>query len=187
MDEADARITLPDLQNMGFTGKEIRFWLLSGHYRKPVTFSTERLENARRGLSRINRCIEGLMNVGNPGDSHPETDQIVYDLRTGFVSAMDDDLNIANALAALYKTLHRINTLVAGPGLNFADAAKMLEAVRQIDAVLKVMDFNPKAENPEVQTLIQERETARKAKNWELADSIRDRLKALGVSLQDKK
>jgi cysteinyl-tRNA synthetase len=187
MDEADARITLPDLLNRGFAGKEIRFWLLSGHYRKPVTFSTERLENAKRGLNRINRLIESLMKAGNPGVSHPETDQIVYDLRHGFVSAMDDDLNIANALAALYKIMHRINQLVADHSVNSGDAAKILEAVRQIDVVLNVMDFNPKPRDPEVQDLIREREGAREAKNWALADSIRDRLKALGVSLQDKK
>ncbi|MBU4316829.1 MAG: cysteine--tRNA ligase [Proteobacteria bacterium] len=187
MDEEEARITLPDLLALGFTGKEIRFWLVSAHYRKTITFSVERLENARRGLNRIDRLIQSLMRVEGNRPSHPETDQLLYDIRNGFVSAMDDDLNIANALAAIYKSMHRINQLVADNGLNPGDAGKMVDAFRQIDGVLQVMDFNPKPEDPVVQALILQREIAREEKNWALADRIREQLTAQGILLQDKK
>ena len=187
MDEADARITLPDLLEMGYTGREVRYWLISGHYRKALTFSTERLENAKRGLNRVDRLIQTLINVKSGGPSFGELDQILYDIRQGFISAMDDDLNISAALASTFKIIRRANRLIQDKQLNTEDASKIVEAFRQIDDVLRIFDFGDRLMDPEIQKLIEQRQRARSEKNWDLADEIREKLRSMGVSIHDKK
>ena len=187
MDDNEARITLPVLLDAGYTGREIRFWLISGHYRKPIIFSSERLEDARRGLLRIDRLMQNLVQINGQGPSYPELDQILYDIKNGFVSGMDDDLNISVALAALFKIIRKINQLISESQLNKGDTEKIIDAFRQVDSVLKVFDFKDALSDARVQELIQQREQARKEKNWALADQIRDQLKSMDISIQDHK
>ena len=94
VNEQGAGETLSDLTVMGYTGREIRYWLISGHYRKPITFSKEHLENAKSSLKRIDSCTNSLVHMKPGGSPYPELDQLLYDIKQGFVSAMDDDLNI---------------------------------------------------------------------------------------------
>jgi len=187
MDEQDARITLPDLLNRGYSGREIRYWLLSGHYRKPVTFSTERLEDAKRGLKRMDRLVQLLTNVRSDVPSFVELDQVIYDIRHGFIRAMDDDLNISAALASTYRIVRQVNHLVQENKVNTDDAAKIMDAFRQIDSVLKILDFGDDLSDPEVQRLISQREKARAEKNWDIADKIREQLRSMGIVPQDQK
>ena len=187
MDEEEARITLPDLMDMGYTGREVRYWLIAGHYRKPLTFSIERLNNAKRGLQRMDRLIQALMNVKSNGASYEELDQILYDIRQGFISAMDDDLNISAALASIFKIIRQANRLIENNRLNVEDAEKIVAAFRQIDEVLHIFDFGDQLMDPEIQKLMGQRQIARSDKNWILADEIREKLRSMGVSIQDKK
>jgi cysteinyl-tRNA synthetase len=96
LDEKSAGLTMVDLMNMGYSGRVIRFWLLSSHYRKPIPFSKERLDNARRAVERLDQCMSNLRNV-KQGQPYAELEQLLYDLKNGFSSAMDDDLNISAA------------------------------------------------------------------------------------------
>lgn len=187
MDKQNARITLPDLLEEGYSGNEIRFWLLSGHYRKPITYSNERLEDAKRGLKRIERFIQSLVQVRSDAPSFSEIDQIIYDIRNGFTSAMDDDLNISVALASIYKIIRKLNPLIWNNELNAHDASRILEAFRQIDSVLNILSFYEDLSVPEIQRLIAQREKARTEKNWETADKLRDQLRSMGIDLQDQK
>ena len=187
MDDDETRITLPFLLDAGYTGRDIRFWLLSGHYRKPITFSSERLEDARRGLNRIDRLMQSLVQINDNGPGYAELDQILYDIKNGFTSSMDDDLNISAALASLFKIIRKINRLISENQLNKTDAGKIIDAFQQVDSVLKVFDFKEALSDTNVLELLKQRETARKEKNWALADKIRDQLTAMGVALQDKK
>ena len=187
MDDDDARITLPFLLDAGYTGREIRFWLISGHYRKPITFSSERLEDSRRGLNRIDRLMQSLVQISEQGPGYGEIDQILYDIKNGFISGMDDDLNISAALASLFKIIRKINQLIFAKQLNKEDAKKIIQAFQQVDSVLKVFDFKNEVTDAKVLELLAQRETARKDKNWALADQIRDQLTAKGINLQDKK
>ncbi len=187
VDEQGAGQTLSDLTDRGYTGREIRYWLISGHYRKPITFSENRLENAKRSLKRLDSCINSLIHIKPGGLSFPELDQLLYDIKQGFVSAMDDDLNISAAMASIFKNVKKINILVFEKRLNPDDALKILDAFRNLDVVLKIFDFEDAVHDPEVKRLIKEREQARLDKNYPLADRIRDQLKARGVILKDPK
>jgi cysteinyl-tRNA synthetase len=178
--------TLTDLINQGYAGRVIRYWLFSSHYRKPITFSSDRLADAQRALKRIDRCIYGLQNL-KQGQSYPEIKQLLYDLKHGFINAMDDDLNISAAMASIFKIVKKINTLVLEEKMDPEGAAKTLDTFRTIDSVLNIIDFGEAFSDHEVQTLIKERDKARAEKNWDLADQIRTRLRSRGVIVQDRK
>jgi len=181
-----AQLTLEALTKMGFIGREIRYWLISGHYRKPITFSPDRLEEARRSLKRFDTCIHGLMNISE-GDGFPETSQLVYDLKQGFTAAMDEDLNTSAALASIFKVVKRINRLITEKRLNAANARVLLDAFRKIDGVLKIFDFGESVDDPKAQSLLKQRQEARRNGNWELADRLRDELQVMGIQIRDEK
>ncbi|QTA91110.1 cysteine--tRNA ligase [Desulfonema magnum] len=186
VDENGTRMTLDEVRDKGYSGKDIRYWLLSGHYRKPLIFSEDRLDFARHSLKRLNTCVHALLNI-KQGDSYPELDQLLYDIKQGFVQAMDDDLNISAAMASIFRHIKKINTLLLEKKISPDDAFKITDVFRSIDSVLNMFDFGDELSAPEIQTLIKEREKARAAKNWELADKIREQLISRGVTIRDGK
>ena len=186
VDESKERLAVSDLVDMGYSGREIRFWLISGHYRKPVIFSIERLEDARRSLTRLDTCIHALADVKG-GEPYPEIDQLLYDIKNGFTSALDDDLNISVALSSIFRIVRQINVLVVNKMIDPDGASKILDAFRYIDSALNILDFKNSAVDPEVERFLKERENARKDKNWRLADSLRDKLESMGVTIKDQK
>ncbi len=184
VDEKGDALTIQALLDMGFTGREIRYWLISVNYRKPVLFSVARLNRVRKTLKRLDACIRALKNVRR-GNSYAELDQLCYDIKNGFTSAMDDDLNISAALAALFSVVKRINTLILEDDIDAAGAEKVLETLARINAVLNIFEFEDETENPAVQQLMAERKRARQARDWTLADRLRDQLLKMGVVPRD--
>lgn len=187
VDEQGAGATLSDLMDMGCSGREIRYWLLSAHYRKPVIFAKESLEDAKRSLKRLDTCITSLIQLTNESVVYADIDQLLYDLKHGFIRSMDDDLNISAAMASIFNIVRRVNILIKEDQLGSDDAAKILDAFRNIDSVLKIFNFETERYEPEVKHLLQERERARSEKNWTLADKIRDQLQEKGVTIKDHK
>jgi cysteinyl-tRNA synthetase len=185
LDEHAAGLTIAELVNMGYSGRVIRFWLLSSHYRKPIPFSKERLADAGRALERLDRCISNLRCVKH-GDAYADIEQLLYDLKNGFMSAMDDDLNISAALAAIFTIVKKVNTLILNKQLNSTDAAKIVDGFRNINAVLKVFNFFDAYSDPDIQRLLKKRESARAAAKWDVADKIRDELRSRGIPVQDQ-
>ena len=178
--------TIAFLQDQGYTGKEIRYWLLATHYRKPVKFSLDRLESAKRSLKRWQACLQALYRIKD-GQPYPDMDQLLYDIKNGFLGALDDDLNISAALAAIFKQIKKINTLISARKIDDKDAQKILDAFRSIDTVLNVLEFEQPAIDLAVAQLIKQRDQARRAQNWELADKLRQQLMAHGIQLRDEK
>ncbi|WP_319524303.1 cysteine--tRNA ligase [uncultured Desulfosarcina sp.] len=184
VDEGDA-LTIQALLDQGFTGRQIRYWLLSVNYRKPVLYSVERLKRVRKTLERLDACVQALKTVRS-GKPYGELDQLCYDIKNGFTTAMDDDLNISAALAVLFTVIKRINTLIVEGEIDPDGAGRILETLERIDTVLNIFDFSDETENPEVQRLIDERNRARQARDWELADRLRDQLLEMGVVPRDE-
>jgi cysteinyl-tRNA synthetase len=178
---------LAALAGQGVSGREIRYWLLSVHYRKPLAYSTERLADARRGLQRLDRCVQALLRVRG-GRACPDLDQLMYDLRQGVRRAFDDDLNLPGALTALFLGVKRINTWLAEDRMDARGAGRLLALLRDIDSVLAIFDFDAVDAAPEeTRTLIAARERARAERDWALADRLREELLARGVRVQDAK
>ncbi len=185
VDEA-TNLTLDTLTQLGFSGREIRYWLLSNNYRKPITFSPNHLENARRSLKRLDACIQTLMNI-TKGTPYPEIDQLIYDLKNGFSTAMDVDLNISAALVSIFNVVKQANRLNKEDRINTDNARKLIDTFKNIDKVLNIFDFASTGANEEIEVLIKKRNLARADKDWDLADKIRKELLEKGIQIRDDK
>ncbi len=177
---------LADLTALGFSGRAVRFWLLSTHYRKPLAYSPERLKNADTALKRWDDCVQALT-VLSHGEPYPELDQLLYDLRTGFTQSVEDDLNISGAVAVIFKCVRKVNGLLSVGKLDPTGAGRVLEALERINSVLNLFDFSRRPFPAELERLIEEREQARLERNWELADRLRETLRSRGVVVKDQK
>jgi len=187
---ADARdelpVTLEELVRGGASGRAIRFWMLATHYRKTLMYSKARLANAELSLKRLDTCIQNLYEA-KEGRAYPELNQLLYDIRNGFSQAMDDDLNVSAALAAVFSIVRRINRLLQADELHRADAMQLIEAFRQVDRVLDIFDFEKAPPPEDVAALIARRDAARAARDWATADRIREELLAHGIAVKDHK
>ncbi|NPV05248.1 MAG: cysteine--tRNA ligase [Syntrophaceae bacterium] len=177
-------LTVADLVRQGYRGSEIRYFLLSSHYRKPLNFSPGAMETARNTVEKLNEFVQRLIHF-TPGAGCPDTDQYVYDLRHRFAEAMDDDLNISAALAVLFGFVKRVSAPLARNAFSPKERDRILEALRSIDSVLAVMDFEEERLDEEAQRLIDLRNEHRRNRKWKEADEIRDRLLAMGVEIKD--
>jgi cysteinyl-tRNA synthetase len=178
--------SLEALVGMGFSGRVVRYWLLSTHYRKPLVFSPGGLRNAEAALRRLDNCLRTLSQLRG-GRPYPELDQLLYDLRSGFRSHMDDDLNVSGAIAVLFQAVRRINTLLAAGSLDAAGARQVLSAFEKIDGVLHIFDVDAHRLPEAVEALAARRDRARRDRDWALADRLREELRELGVVVKDPK
>jgi len=178
--------TVAELIDQGISGREIRFWLLSSHYRKPLVFSLDALAQARRSLARIDRCVEMLKNMAQTREGAP-IDQLLYDLKHGFYAAMDDDLNSSTAMGVIFKIIRRINTLNNKGRLGKSAAGQICDQFNQIDQVLNLLVKRPDVDDPEVRQLIDMQKKARQARDFEKADALRAQLRSRGIQIRDEK
>jgi cysteinyl-tRNA synthetase len=180
--------TLRDLLAKGFTGREIRYLLLTAHYRETFNFTLEGLQGARTALARIDECVGKLREIAGR-DTLPrvQADQQVgpTNMVSQFTAALDDDLNISAAWAAVFDWVRNMNRRLAENSLSPADAAAALVVWEKIDSVLGV-GAKSEAEIPaEILALAGARTAAKKAKDFKRADAIRDELKAKGWLIED--
>lgn len=177
-------MTIEDLEMKGFSGKEVRFFLLSLHYRKSLNFTWGALETAKNTVRRINGFIQRLLRSPD-GAGYPDTDQLLYVLNKQFADEMDDDLNISGALAVLFDFVKRVNPPLANGLLSSKEKENVLETMRKIDSVLGVMNFQEQNLAPEAFRLLQAREDFRKKTDWEASDKIRKQLMEMGIEVHD--
>ena len=180
-------VTMDDLRQSGHGGRDVRFFLLGMNYRKPFSYSVSALQMARNTIKKMDTFISRLQTIRNAAPNFPEVDQLIYDLNHAFERALDDDLNISGALAALFEFIGAVNAPLAGEKISGEDARKILEALQKINDVLQVMDFKKPIDDRQIDELIQKREKARQAGLWQEADLLRNRLAGLGVDVLDSR
>ena len=186
-DAHDNEYSIRKILERGYTGREIRYWLISRHYRKPISFSWEKLDMAKETVSNMDRFVAKLDHC-RAGQPQPEIDQMVYDLRYNFIKSMDDDFNIAPALAAIFQFTSQVNRIMDRQGLAQEDKERIKEYLDGINSVVGVMDLAPARPDKGVEELIFKREEARRVKDWETADRIRRELEEnMGIELIDTK
>ncbi len=180
-------ITLRDLLNQGYSGREVRYWLLSTHYRKPLHFSLKTLETSRKTLKRLDEFVQKLYSRQAGQEEHPEVGEALYLFKTRFKRAMDDDLNIAAALSALFKLIRALNPVFIEKRITPEEFLEIDLVLKQTNTVLEIFDF-PDRELPlEVRDMLEQREQARQRKEFTEADRIRDQICARGYRIIDLK
>jgi cysteinyl-tRNA synthetase len=178
---------LRDLLAKGFTGHEIRYLLLTAHYRETFNFTFEGLQSARTALSRISTFM--LLLFESKGKH--ETAELDTDLLTEFCEAMDDDLNVSRAWGVVFEWIRKTNRLIAEGKLSEQAAAKCYMTWMELDKIfgigIKGIErlVSEDAADPILLNLLEAREAARKTKNFKRADEIRDELKSKGWTIED--
>jgi cysteinyl-tRNA synthetase len=172
--------TLRDLLAKGFAGREIRYLLLTAHYRETFNFTLEGLQAARAALARIDECLTRLRELGGAAKADGD-----LSLLGEFSNALDDDLNISGAWGAIFEWVRQMNRRLAENSLDAAAAATALVTWDKLDSVLGVGAPRELEVPAEIAALVEARLAARKARDFKRADAIRDELKAKGWAIED--
>lgn len=190
--------TLRDLLDQGFSGEEVRYLLLQGHYRTQLNFTQEGLHASRQSLKRLRDFICRLEDPSYPDDIiHPEVATACQSFLETFITSLTNDLNISSSLAALFDFIRKINSSIDqhtgiqtetdSSVFSKQDAQHILALLRKIDQVLGVLPFSQPDIPEEVLLLVEQREAARKVKNWQEADRLRDEILSRGFAIEDGK
>ncbi|MBQ2818433.1 MAG: cysteine--tRNA ligase [Clostridia bacterium] len=168
----------------------IRLFLLSAHYRSPINFSEDLVEQSKNGLERLyNAKADYEFALTNAADIELTEDQKAFiaslpDFEAKYCEAMDDDFNTANAIGVIFELVSAAN-IVVKPGLNKAVAKAALDMLLKLTDVLGLLKKDKTGADDEIMQLVEKRQQARKAKDWATADAVRDQLKAMGYVIED--
>lgn len=176
-----------------FDYEVIRFFMLSAHYRSPINFSAELLEQAQNGLERIYNCLDNLLYLREHAedremsDSEKAIQKRLLEIKGKFIEGMEDDINTADAIAAIFDMVKEVNSNITAntnpskPIIEFSNSL-----IRELGAVLGIAQKQKENNiDSEIEELINQRQQARTEKNWKLSDEIRDKLKDMGIALED--
>ena len=167
----------------------IRYLMIASQYRSPVNYSTDIIEQCKASLTRLYTCRDSIdFALENAAEGEADADLLtLFDKRREqFKAAMDDDLNTADAIAAVFELVRDINTGVIAAKANKGACTAAAEIFDELCGVLGLV-YNRKKESldDEIEALIAKRTQARKDRDWALADKIRDELKSQGIVLED--
>lgn len=168
----------------------IRYFLISSHYRSPINYSIDIIEQCQSALDRLYTCRESLdfaiKNAKSDIDDDEEILKLIASAKNEFIKAMDDDLNTADGIAAVFNLVSTINTEIINKEVSLNVCKKAAEMFDELTGVLGLL-YNRKSNDidDDIEKLIEQRQTARANKDWATADKIRDELKAKGIILKD--
>jgi len=174
-----------ELLEEGVSPRALRYALISVNYRQPLEYTDESLAAATAAIERLDTLESTLDTYREERPDAADLDGVLAAARSGFEAALDDDLNVSAALAALFDVVRELNRRIADRALSTADAAKALGLLRDLDRVLAILP-DEAAELPAgAAELLAAREAARAGRDWAASDRLRDELAALGVAVED--
>ncbi|KPA10444.1 cysteinyl-tRNA synthetase [Candidatus Magnetomorum sp. HK-1] len=186
--ENEESLGLQDLLDQGYSGRLIRFWLLSRNYRKPIKFKESDLQHARNSLNRFDNCLIALQGISNNAKPFKELDSFIDQVIKDFTQAMDDDLNISSALVVLYTAIRQIHLKINKAIISTEDAQKLMNMFETFNIVLNIITpESSQPDDPEITQLINERYDCRKKGDFERADQIRKILNDRGIQVRDER
>src|SRR6266850_1527649 len=182
--------TIPDIIAQGHRPSAVRYLLLSSHYRKQLNFTWDSLSAHEESLRRLTDFLARLVNVTHEG-THADVAARVEQARKEFAEAMQDDLNTAAALGAIFELVRALNSAIDGGQVGAGDVPVIRQVFDEFDKVLGVIslrraeDERPPVPVEEIERLTEDRQAARRRRDFAAADRIRDDLAARGVLLED--
>jgi cysteinyl-tRNA synthetase len=182
--------TLDEIREMGYDPLALRYALLSVPHRTKLNFTMQSLDDAKAAIDRIESFLLRLDDIAAsaPRDAaHADDagDALIGRFLTDFQSAMDDDLNTAGALGALFTFIRDANIAIDAGRISASDAEGLREAMRRIDPVFDIYPKRERNLDHDVEKMIEARQAARKSRNFAESDRIRDELLAKGILLED--
>jgi len=175
--------TLRDLLEKGYKGREVRYLLLSTHYRTQLNFTFEGLDAARQSLKRIDDFVLRLKHIATESDN--SITGFIDDFKNLFKESLGEDLNISAALAALFDFIRKINTYIDGGSLGKTGAAEILTLFANLDTVLSILLQDEESVPLEIEEKAKLRHKARHDKDFKLADTYRKEIDASGYIVED--
>ena len=174
-----------DLLDSGTSPRALRYALIAVNYRQGLDYGEATLAAAGAAVDRLDAFVAALEIYREDGPDDPGVPALLATTRAAFETAMDDDLNISAALATVFDLVRDVNRRLDARSLSSSDAALVLSAVRQLDAVLAILPDADDALDPRAAALLEERVAVRAARDWARSDAIRDELLALGIAVED--
>ncbi|MEM4648137.1 MAG: cysteine--tRNA ligase [Candidatus Pacearchaeota archaeon] len=183
--------TLEDILKKGYKGYEIRYVLINSHYREQLNFKFSELEVARKTIRYVIETIKRLKRIKNRKCKEKEIKSIIKNTKINFKKSFDDDLNVPKALSVFFEFLKEINKKIDEDKINKKYAKTLINLIYSFDKVFgigfkEILKEEKKIKIPkEILKLVKEREKARKEKNFDLADKIREKIKEMGWWIDD--
>ena len=175
-----------------FDLEAVRMFMLSAHYRSPINFSRDQIEAANASLTRLYTARDNLVFQRENGEDRPMNEEEtafaarLKDYEARFDAAMDDDMNTADALGAIFEMVKDANVVIKA-GSSKEAAGKALESLQAVCGVLGILTKSQDDLTDEVRKMVAERAEARKNKDWKRSDELRDAIRAAGYILEDTK
>lgn len=185
LDGLDEMTPIRDLAGEGLSYREIRFWLLFTHYRKPIHIRRKDIHDAIRGYRRLVDFVGRVQQTPCSRMENKSIPETIFALEQGFFDALADDLNMPRALAALFRFIRQMHPVLDGAKFDEPQRTQILESLQKLNRILGVLDLDHQGLTTEEQSLVTQREAARAAKDWELADRLREELRQRGIRLLD--
>jgi len=180
--------TFRDLIEQGFSPRAIRYLLLSAPHHKQFNFTLEGLRGAESTVARLQDFRQRLAEVKGEAGQAPALMDLITRSQVRFEAALDDDLNTAEALAAIHDFVHEVNIALARGKVKTDDQVALLALIGRFDSVFNIFgEAQTELLDSEIQALIEERQAARAAKNFARSDEIRHLLSERGIILEDTK
>ena len=174
-----------DLLEQGVSPRALRYALISVHYRQGLEYTPDSLSAAAAAIDRLDALHLALEAYTDARPDSAELPGVLDEARRRFEDALDDDLNVSAALAALFDLVRDLNRRIAERSLSTADAARSLAFLRDLDRVLAILPDETAVLPVGASDLLAEREAARAARDWAASDRLRNELAALGVGVED--
>jgi cysteinyl-tRNA synthetase len=174
-----------ELIEAGVSPRALRYALVAVHYRAGLNHSDASLAAAGAALDRLDALVLALDSYREDRPDDPTLESTLGEARSAFGDALDDDLNVSEALAALFELVRDLNRRLEARSISTADAGRALDLIRDLDRVLGVLPDVAADLSAELRALIDERAAARAARDWAASDRLRDELAARGVAVED--